>query len=151
MASGQIINDQAIRDIPWQAVEKALSRRDRHLGFLNVLLTALFAAAVGLMFVQMPPQQLAMFRLMIGALWLASMFIDTMELASFVKSVRALLPVDAVWRLPTGATARFIKAEARSLRFDMDPGKVSISYKTVRDEALKADLSAKTQLGKGNA
>jgi hypothetical protein len=151
MASGSNIKDKAVRDIPWQEIDKALSRRDRHLGFLNVLLTVLFAAAVGLVFVQMPPQQLAMFRLMIGALWLASMFIDVMEHATFVKTVRALLSKEPLWMLPNGAPARFVKAEVRNLRFDMAPGKVSISYQTVREMALKAELSGKTMLGKAAA
>lgn len=148
MASEQNINDQVVGDIPWQEIDKALSRRDRHLGFLNVFLTVLFAAAVGLMFVQMPTQQAAMFRLMIAALWIASAFIDTMELATFVKSARALLSEDCLWRLPSGAAARFVKAEARSLRFDMDPGKVSISYKTVREMALEANSAAASKIGK---
>ncbi|MBY3433396.1 hypothetical protein HFN89_04385 [Rhizobium laguerreae] len=144
MTSGQDISDKAVRDIPWREIGEALSRRDRHLDFLNVLLTVLFAAAVGLMFVQIPPLQAAMFRMIIGALWLASIFIEAMELSTFVRTARALLSVDAVWRLPCGATARFVKAGARSLRFDMDPGRVSISYKTVREMALKTDFGKAT-------
>jgi hypothetical protein len=148
MASEQNISDKAVRDIPWQEIGKALSRRDRHLDFLNVLLTVLFAAAVGLMFVQMPHQQAGTIRLMIAGLWLASLLIDTMELANFIKSVRILLAVDVLWRLPSGATARFVKPEARGLRFDMAPGKVSISFKTLREMALRADLPPRQILGK---
>jgi hypothetical protein len=151
MVSWQSKKDQAVRDIPWQEIGKALSRRDRHLDFLNVLLTVLLAAAVGLMFVRMPPQQVAMFRLMIAALWLAAGLIDVTELATFVKTARALLPADDLWRLPSGVTARFVKAEARSLRFDMDPGKIAISYKEAREMALVASLSAKTKFGEDNS
>jgi hypothetical protein len=143
MTSGLDIKEQVINAIPWQEIDRAIAKRDQHLGFLNVLLTILFAAALGLMFVQIPPQQLAMFRLMIVGLWLASVSIVTIDFSTFVKSVRALLLIDTLWCLPNGTSARFVKAGAHSLRFDTALGKVSISYKTVRDLALKTDLLIK--------
>ncbi|MCV9965135.1 hypothetical protein OIU34_24970 [Pararhizobium sp. BT-229] len=133
------------RDIPWQEIGKALSKYDKRLEFLNVLLTALLAAAVGLVFVRIPQHEATLGGLMIAALCLASILVATQELMGFVKEVRALLDTDTMWRLPSGASAKFLRVESASIQFDMQPGTVVISYKTIRDLATLAATADETK------